>query len=405
MITFPISVLAKLRVQYQTIKGDTISDITWALVPGRLYGKNGNLKKVKLLNPSIKNPKHLTSGTILFLPEESHYVIEQINQFGLDHVNPNFRNQNEVLSRLRFLKNFPIKTEVTEINHSDSAQDRKPTSEEAQFTQAVAQKIKVEMNPTQNTIPSSLTTLEFPKKEMLSKISKEKNEEQRSSWLELSPNYKMTGLRLIDSATNLRSNLVTNLFITIDLLYIQKISENFQSFIGGKFGYVSFSSPKGSTKTLIDSSHFLTGIKLGGSAKIFSDFTFTGFFQYNNELFGRAASTSSLSVDSVPVPSVEGKLSWDALHFQPFIYGLSAFFTEYFSTQSGVTYTISQGQGYGGSIYIKQMTGSQTPPFETQAGFLSRSQNTSNINQTETIYFFNLRFYIPFLNKEGERMK
>jgi hypothetical protein len=404
-MSFPIQAMAETQVQYQTVKGDTLSDIVWALVPGRLYGKNGNLRKVERLNSSIRNPQHLTTGTVILLPDGSRYVIEQINQFGPDRVKENFKVEKEVLARMRFLSDVSLQApSIAESKEPEIVKNRKPASQETEVipvAKPVATQITVAAPKSADSPPADLEK----KKEPPPPVSEEKSESPRLGYLAFSPTYRMMGISLTDPSTGLRANLATKYYLSSEVLYFQKVSESFQTFIGANFGYVSFASPEGSTKSITNSSHFLTGIKLGASGKIARDLTFTGILQYNNELFGRASSTTTVTVDAVPVPAVGGILTWDALHFNPFIYGLSGFFTEYFSAQSGVNYTVRHGQGYGGSIFIKQLSDNKTPPFETQAGFLSRAQNTSSINQTETTYFLTIRFYIPFLNKEEERMK
>lgn len=406
---FPMAALAGIEVQYRTIRGDTLSDIVWALVPGRLYGKNGNLKKVSKLNPWIKKPEHLEKGSIVILPDGSHYVVGQVNQFGPEHVSPNFKNENEVLSRMRFLSDVPEeRLTSTEVPKPVATQNRKPASP---IPEVVPPQLKPEVvvTETPKPIPSPVAVcipeVQAKKTEVALAKADDKKEFSRGAWLEFTPTYKMTGLSLLDPSTGSRSNLVTQYYFSTEVLYVQKLAKQFETFIGLNLGYVSFASPKATTKSVSDSSHFLSGIELGGSGEVAPNLTFTGDLRYNNELFGRASSTTSVSVDAVPVPSVEGKLSWDAIHFNPFIYGLSGMYTAYFATQSDSTYTISQGSGYGGSIYIKQSRSTNTPPFETHAGFFSRTQNTSSINQKETTYFLNVRFYIPFLSEEGERMK
>ena len=54
---------------YVVKDSDTLSDILYRKVPGRIYGSGNNLEKAKLLNPNLISIHRVTPGEVLTLPE------------------------------------------------------------------------------------------------------------------------------------------------------------------------------------------------------------------------------------------------------------------------------------------------------------------------------------------------
>ena len=54
---------------YIVQQGDTLSNITQNLVPGRIYGRKGNLAKLLSLNPQLEDPDDIRPGTAIQLPK------------------------------------------------------------------------------------------------------------------------------------------------------------------------------------------------------------------------------------------------------------------------------------------------------------------------------------------------
>ena len=55
--------------EYQIKRGDTLSDILYNNVEGRIYGKNHNLAKLIAANPQIKDPNNIEVGEIIYFPD------------------------------------------------------------------------------------------------------------------------------------------------------------------------------------------------------------------------------------------------------------------------------------------------------------------------------------------------
>lgn len=54
---------------YVVRKGDTLGEVLYRKVPGRIYGSGNNLEKTKRLNPKLKSIHKLTPGFVLKLPK------------------------------------------------------------------------------------------------------------------------------------------------------------------------------------------------------------------------------------------------------------------------------------------------------------------------------------------------
>ncbi len=53
---------------YVVRRGDVLSEVLFRNVPGRIYGKNGNLSKVKKINPELHSVSHIVPGETIVLP-------------------------------------------------------------------------------------------------------------------------------------------------------------------------------------------------------------------------------------------------------------------------------------------------------------------------------------------------
>ena len=68
LLCLGISVKGTART-YVVKDGDTLSDILYKKVPGRIYGPGNSLEKARLLNPNLISVHRVTPGEVLTLPE------------------------------------------------------------------------------------------------------------------------------------------------------------------------------------------------------------------------------------------------------------------------------------------------------------------------------------------------
>lgn len=67
LLTTLLSCTAVYGNTYIVKSGDTLSDILYENIPGRVYGKNGNLAKFLNMNPLIKDPNFLAVASVINL--------------------------------------------------------------------------------------------------------------------------------------------------------------------------------------------------------------------------------------------------------------------------------------------------------------------------------------------------
>ena len=121
---------------------------------------------------------------------------------------------------------------------------------------------------------------------------------------ELTPFTSMISLTSKDPNTGARSTVASSLYVGADARYIQIWSENFKTYLRGKISYVSFEPPADTSKSISEKSKILTTFGLGGIKKLSSRLTLGVYADLEKNLFLRSVSTTSVTVDSVLVPSV-----------------------------------------------------------------------------------------------------
>ena len=212
----------------------------------------------------------------------------------------------------------------------------------------------------------------------------------------LTPHYSLTSLSVEDRTTGSDSTLASKYNTGAHISYVQEWTQSTRTFVDLNLGLIAFEKPTDSTKTIHDDKKFLSGFGLGVSFEISNklNLDLAGFYQ--KELFVRASSTQSVTIDAVNVPSIGGKLSYDLLKLDPFTFGMSSSLYVKGPAKSG-GYNIRLGAEYGATIYLKQSAGGvgQESNFQTELGFNSRSQNTSITKQTQTQITLGLRFVFP----------
>lgn len=307
--------------EYIIKEGDNLSEIVSKLVPGRLYGKNGSLRKVIQLNVNLKNPNLIVPGLVIILPGGSDPTTK-----GVD--------------------------ELPKMNELSLIPDKRVTSS--------------------------------PPPDFF-----------RGGGMTIIPFYKMTQLKLTDSSSA-DASLNSKLHIGLDSYYSQYWTSTFESFALLSLGMASFQLPAGGLRKLSDDSQFLPGIGAGARYNISSRLLFSFTAKIQNELFGRGVSATEVEVDSLPIPSANIGLSYDLIALDPFILGMSGRLMAYMPSDAD-TYKVESGQGFGGSIFVKQAVGSG---FQTELSYFSRKQNSSDVVQVEQNICLSLRFFFPVGRKE-----
>jgi LysM repeat protein len=352
-----LNFIASASVTYVAKEGDKLSKIAGKMIQGPVWGKNGSLKKVIALNLEIKDSDLIYPGQEIQLPGDE---VAQTS------------------SRAPPLSAPKPSCAVC----SACAVKRAPaTEEETPVTSP-------------STTPNSTPTL-------ASAPTPVPQENQSGFLLELAPYYALTGISASDKATGNPATLASSVNTGLDMKYYQPWSESFRSFVHLRLGTLSFEQPTDSSKSLLSSSNFMSGIGLGGDFKLSQGLTFSIFGDYQKEAFVRSISTNSVTVDAVAVPELGGRLAFDLLKKNSLTLGISGQFTELFQAPTA-GYTVSQGNLYGGIIYFKQDVGGAGSTLTTELGYFSRQQSTDITNQTERDFLLQFRWFLPSGGKTEE---
>lgn len=388
-LVFPASAFAKSRIEYVSVKGDTVSEITWALVPGRLYGRDGALSRVRSLNPKINNANRIYPGQIVILPNGIRYLIERISRQPENTLNPNFKNKEQVIARIRMISEQPfaqvMKPEINEGVENPPALAKEDPAVETKKETVASEKRDHAFTYEDSALQKSGTTLESLA-------------ESRAN-VELIPFYRMTGIKLSDSNQGNSSTLGSKFYTGLDVNYVQEWNKRFHSLVHFNAGFISFENPGDSSKNLETSDHFMSGIGAGVRYLLSESAGLEAHARYQKELFGRATSTTNVTVDAVSVPSLKLAVHYDFFRKSIFSLGIQPFYQILFATE-GTSYPIKRGQSIGGTIYLKQyVSGKKRPRFQTEIGFFTRDQASEQIEQRESALFLNLRFFFGLNNE------
>lgn len=219
--------------------------------------------------------------------------------------------------------------------------------------------------------------------------------------LELIPSFGATTLSATDSVSGAKSTVASSLLMSVDGRFLQTWNDSFSSYLRAKISYVSFDDSTSGMKTLSSKSKFLTTFGIGSMTKISPRLTLGLSADLEKNLFVRAASTTSIVVDSVLVPSMGAKLSYELIKMNAFSIKTSGVFEHKFQANTDI-YSVKQGSLFGGTIGVnRKNTGREI--FQVDLGAFKRSQDTSATTQSETIY--TLFLTIPFSFGEFKVLK
>lgn len=318
--------------------GDVLSKIAGKYIAGPAWGKNGGLSKILDHNPQIKDPRVILPGEKIKIPLDENVFAEK---------------------------------DTTQILRAPALQSATTS------------------------VPTLAPSTPEPR------VVEKNTFFKRGALLSLTPEYALSVLSIEDSATRTRSSLATKYHARARLAYVQEWSETSRSFVFVNLGMLAFEKPSESTKIITGENKFTSGMGLGGRFDLSSRFNLETEIAYGKELFGRPASTQSVTVDAVSIFALGSKLSYDFVRLDPFIFGVAS--SVYVKGPAKAdSYDLSLGYQYSGIIYLKQSEGEERHAnFQTELGFTSRRQNTSITRQTQTDLTLGLRFSFPVGRREA----
>lgn len=337
---------------YVVKEGDVLSEIADRTIAGKIYGKEGGIEILKDLNPQIENPDLIYPG-------------DKINLY----------DEDAALSESRPAPEGP----------------RAPAGDVP-----VAEPTATQIAPTVSQTEAPLC--EAPKNSRLEIAPVFR----RGASLALTPHFSFLSLESQDVATQAHSTVASKYDVGLTVGYIQNWSETFRSNLYLKVGTIEFEKPTNSKRTLVDGSHLMTDLGFGMSQDFNEKLNLQLHFNYGKELFVRAATTQSDTVDTINLPSIGTLISYDLVHLDPFTLGVSGVFNLKFPGLSE-EFSVKSGNEYGASIYLKQFASSlDDSKFRTELSFIQRRQDTSIARQSETSISLTLNYFFSVGRRQGE---
>ncbi len=346
---------------YRVKQGETLGGILDRIGVCPMWGKHGKIHQAISLNPSLINthgnfvrPNELIALPITELPNHPDYNILPSREVVMINPHPGSKCSTRQESN-------PVLT-----MHANKVEE--------------LEKIEREISAT-------------PESEPVIQSTPDKETDESSALFTLTPSYIYRTISLKNPVTGPSGNSTLNsqLDFSVEGDLYQEWSDSFKSFLGFHLGYVNFEPPASATKTLTQDSKFMSGLTLGGLVHLSDGVTLTPYALYQKELFARAISSTSMTVDSILAPSIGAKVSADLFKYKSFKFGLSGVYEEKLPA-SADSYNIKLGAQYGGIIYLAQEKKRKTN-FQTELGVFERAQDTTISSQDELSAVLSLRLF------------
>ena len=203
----------------------------------------------------------------------------------------------------------------------------------------------------------------------------------RRSYFEVTPDFSFTRLDGMEKASGAKAVLLSSLNYGASAAWHQVWSEIYETAARVSTEKISFRNA--STRTLENASSYYSSLSLSGSARIGTRTKLAAALGVGEQIFHRASSLSTATIDKVFIPRFDLGLSQTLITASPFLIGvgLRAGVLLPGSTES---YDIRTGYAYHATLYIRQVS-SLDPSVErlSLAIFFGGSkQNTSLVDNS-----------------------
>jgi hypothetical protein len=216
--------------------------------------------------------------------------------------------------------------------------------------------------------------------------------------LTLSADLHHSRISSTDRATGGSATYNSNLDPGVSVCLDQHWSRRFETYVGLDFRSAAFVAPSNAS-TGIDDGHLLTGFGAGlrfAPLEPVARLWFDARIGAAQQLFTRATSMNSVTLDPILIPQVELGPRYLLLDRDPFSLELHAG-ADFYLPSSSSSYTVRPGYGYGGGVEIAR---DLSRKIKLSGGFWSvyRSQNSSIATQNQTDFGLTLGITFNFGN-------
>jgi len=221
------------------------------------------------------------------------------------------------------------------------------------------------------------------------------DEKGYSAFFAAEPYFVFSSLQIDDTVNDSSSTLATKINVGASFIYEQKWNENWGSQMRLLVGYVSFEPPISATRTLSESSKFVSGIAAGASySPVPGRLKIRSELEFGKKLFARGKSSTSVTVDAVALPSIILGVDYDLVKLQKVSLGMAPAVAFHLGPQVDA-YKVRFGTSYSAKLYLEQRTENQSG-LRVEGVYEQRRQNTSVTTQTQTNVGVVLKYWWPF---------
>jgi len=309
---------------YVVKKGDTLSTIANRTIAGKIYGKNGGVKKLVALNPQIKNADLIFPG-------------DKINLASEDSV-------------------------LSESSSPAAETTRAPAQAEIPAPQVV-----VDEKPAPSTPPAKAPSVD--------------ENEGRHGIVEVSTGLSFFKIDATDSTTGGTATILSNANANLDLSWKQVLSATTQTHLDFHYAKLSLSDP--TPRTIASGSESVFGFDVGVDHNVNERFKIFSSLGYKQELLLKSLTSSTLTLDRVFVPTLTVGVGYDFFNLKPFKMG-AEFSGFYHAPTEGNDLKLKGGAGFMGLLKMQQAVKALRGILEGSVFFKTQNQDTDASKQTRT---------------------
>ncbi len=260
-----------------------------------------------------------------------------------------------------------------------------------------------EQHSTQVVQDSTQPTVVEPVAKSELKQTEKSSLEVKYFYLILSPEFHFFKIDSTDIATGATGRILSKSHFVFPVTLNQRWTDDVSTFERVSFGHTALSQPTGA-RTLDSLSLNQYGFGLGVRLFELSKHVVSIELGLDQKYFLRAASASSLKVDSVAIPNLTVRSDHELLLFEPYRFGVGLG-GSLLAPASESSYRTKLGYAYNGNFFLNRFFG--TSLLTARVGYTSTQENTTVSNQTNADLGFGIEYNFRIgrdqKNEEGQK--
>jgi hypothetical protein len=244
-------------------------------------------------------------------------------------------------------------------------------------------------------IPQTKTSGAIPELSSARKPAAEVIEDDLPQHVQIALGYHFQTFNSTDVSNGSSAKLFTSHDLEFNGTWSQDWSDRFSSFFQFGFQKLDFEPSNNASKSISNTEQAPAHFSLGADFHLSHKITFRTVASYGQELFTGSQNGSSISIDSVFVPSFSEEIIFSAYQRGRTSIGLEGG-ASYLLHSAASGYTVNSGYAVNGALFLNQNFGHENKDALTLlVGYENRTQNTSLIHQSVSDAFARLVFSLP----------